>query len=172
MEPEWEEARYRLQAYLRALQLTNPEQQERIISRVLRVAGAKQAEQPGTWPTSLAMNEVRELSERWFGKLLATQERASITGMVALFALDAPKKWPAVFLAEEIPEDFQRAVRECAARAAPDLKVSSMVPQPFENPLPDVNLPRPLVELTKDLVPLATKLFTLLFSIWTGNRLR
>src|SRR6266567_132601 len=107
-EPEWDEARLRVQAYLQALHVTDQEQQERVMVAVLQQAAIKHEKNPQACPTVLAMNEIRGLSEQWFEKLLAPHERAAVTGFVSLFALDATKKWPAVFLADEIPADFHR----------------------------------------------------------------
>jgi len=93
-----------------------------------------------------------------------------------LFVIDATQKWPAAFLAEEIPLDFQRALRHCEVNAAPDLKVSRMVPQPFESPLSDINLPTALGELTKNLSPsIVARAIALVVSglaFLSGNRMR
>jgi hypothetical protein len=176
IEPEWKEARFRLEAYLRALHLTDQEQHQRIISMVLQRAALKQAHQPGADPTVLAMDKIRELSQHWFESVVQPGERAFVPGLVSWFALDATKKWPGVFLAENVPADFSQNLRECEVRAAPDLKVSRMVPQPFDNPLGDINLPTALGQLTKDLPPsLVTKVAAFVlsgFTLWSGNRLR
>ena len=175
-EAEWKEARARLGAYLRALHLANEDQQERIISVVLQQAAVKHAQNLVESPTALAMNEIRDISEQWFAKLSESGERNCTMGFVLLFATDATKKWPAAFLATEIPADCQHALKESWVRAAPDLKFSSMVPQPFENPLQDaLTLPAPLAELAKDKAPFLAKVFAIVvswLSIWPGNRLR
>src|SRR5579863_4209166 len=141
VEPEWREARWRVEAYLRALALSDGEQQQRITSVVLKRAAAKHAQSPGESPTVLAMNETCDLLQQWFQKVIQPSGHASATGFAPLFAIDAAQKWPAAFLAEEVPADFRQVLQECEVRAAPDLKVSRMVPQPFENPLGDINLP-------------------------------
>ena len=175
-ETEWNEAHSRVRAYLVALQVADGGQRDRILSAVLQQAAAKQAEHPGESPTVLAMNEFHSLAEAWFAKRLVTPERAAVRGVVSLSAIDAAKKWPSAFLAEDVPLDFQRALRECEVSAAPDLKVSRMVPQPFESSLPDLNLPNALGELTKNLSPsVVTKAVALLMSgvaFLFGNRMR
>src|SRR5580698_3707791 len=143
-ESEWKEAHARVEAYLTALHLINQEQRERIISTVLQQAALKHAQNPGESPMVLAMNETRELLDQWFEKIIPSRERASVTGLVSLFAIDATTRWPAAFLADEVPADFQRFLRGCEVNAAPDLSVSRMVPQPFETPLSDLNLPTAL----------------------------
>ena len=96
--------------------------------------------------------------------------------MLSLLATETPEKWSAAFLAEDIPADFQRELFPCPVRAVPDLKVSSMVPQPFANPLrAAVKLPIPVGKLTQDLAPLMTKAAASVlsvFSILLGVRLR
>jgi len=175
-ESEWKAAHDRLEAYVMALCLTNQEQRERIISTVLRQAALKHAQNPGESPMVLAMNEIHELLDQWFAKIIPSRERVSVTGLISLFAIDATKRWPGAFLADEVPADFQRTLRACEVNAAPGLSVSRMVPQPFETALSDINLPTALGQLTKDLPPsLVTKVIAFVlsgFTIWSGNRLR
>jgi len=175
-EPEWNEARDRVEAFLRALHLYDVEQQQRIVSLVLQRAALKQAQNPGESPTGLAMREIRDLSEEWFQKVAEPAERASATGLVSLFALDATKKWPHHFLAENVPVELRQSLQRCEVRAAPDLKVSRMVPQPFDSPLGDLTIPTALGQLTKDLSPsLVAKVVAFVlsgFTLWSGNRLR
>lgn len=172
---EWNDAATRVRTYLQALQITNQEQQDRIIAVAMQCAALKQAGSHESLMT-LAMAEIHDLCELWFEKHLAGQERAGITGFVALSAMDATGHWPAVFLADEIPPELQRALQECDVRAVPGLKVSRMVPQPFENPLQEViNLPSPLGQLSKERLSLVAKFSAFVisfFSIWTGHRLR
>jgi hypothetical protein len=176
VEPEWREARCRVEAYLRALDFSDCEQQQRIISVVLQRAVAKHAQTPGESPTVLAMNEICDLLEQWFQKVMQPPGHASATGFAPLFAIDATQKWPAAFLADEVPADFRQILRECEVRAAPDLRVSRMVPQPFDSPLGDMNLPGALGQLTKDLSPsLVAKVTAFIVSgiaFLSGNRLR
>jgi hypothetical protein len=176
VEPEWREARCRVEAYLRALDLSDCEQQQRIISVVFQRAAAKHAQNPGESPTVLAMNEICELLEHWLQKVIQPSGHASATGFVPLFAIDAAQKWPAAFLAEEVPADFRQILEECEVLAAPDLKVSRMVPQPFENPLGAINLPSALGQLTKDMSPsLVARVVAFIlsgFTFWSGNRMR
>jgi len=166
----------RLRTYLQALQVTNHEQQERIVSAVLQRAEMKQAENPQTTLIALAMNEIGSLSDQWFEKLLSNQERPGVNGLVSLCAVDAADKWPAAFLAEQVPPELYYALRRCDVQAVPGLKVSRMVPQPFENPLQDViNLPSPLGSLSKERLSLVAKFSAFVisfFSIWSGHRMR
>lgn len=130
-ELEWDAAHRRLEDYLRALHITDKEQQDRIIPRILECAAIKHAGNPGLCPTALAMEEVRAALDRWLQQILPSRKRGSVMGLNSLFAIDAPERWPAVFLAEEIPPDFQYDLLECQVLAVPDLRVGSMVPQPF-----------------------------------------
>jgi hypothetical protein len=150
---EWQEAEARVRAYLQALQVVEREEQDRIIALVLSRSAVLQMEHPNDSPLSLAMREIRTLAEQWLGQLLVHDERAAVTGFVYLFALDATQKWPTAFLADEIPQDFRQALQTCEVNAAPNLRVSTMVPQPFESPLQDINLVSGLGQLTKNLSP-------------------
>ena len=155
-ELEWYAARLRLEEYLRALHIVNQEQRERIIPRVLERAARTQAEHPGQCPTVLAMAELRGGLEQWFKQNLASRERVAVSGLMAWFSLDAPEKWAVAFLAEDPPAEMQRGLQECQVPAAPALRVSSMVPQPFINPLSaaiNLNLPGPVGKLAQDSVP-------------------
>ena len=166
----------RLDAYLRALHLANQEQQEWIISAVLFQAAIKHAQKPDENPTTLVMTEIREVSEKWLAKLIESGERVSAAGFISLFAANFMEKWPAAFLSAEVPVEFQLSLRELWVRAAPDLKFSSMVPQPFDNALQDaITLSAPLAELAKNKTPFLVRVFTVMvswLSIWPGNKLR
>lgn len=173
---EWAEAEARVRSYLQALELTDRERQEFIVKAVLQRAAAKREENPGANPTALAMEEIHSVSEQWIQSLLANTERPAARGFISLFAIDAPKKWPEAFLADVVPADFRRALCECEISAAPDLKVTRMVPQPFDNLLGDLNLPNALGELTKNLSPSvvgrAAALVLSTISFLLGNRMR
>jgi len=175
-EAEWNDAYCRLDNYLCALRILNPAQRRRIILRLLERTASRHLENPAHCPMALAMQEVNAVTGQWFEQIFSSRKRASVKGFVALLAVDAPEKWPAAFLAEEIPPDFQRALLECRAHAAPDLQVSSMVPQPFANPLPGgINLPDSLTNLARSVTSGATKgavsLLSVMLSLW-GNLLR
>jgi hypothetical protein len=44
------------------------------------------------------------------------------------------EKWPREFLADDVSEDFQCAMREYDLRAGPDLRISRMVPRRIDVP--------------------------------------
>ena len=73
-----------------------------------------------------------------------------------------------VFLLENVPDDFLQAVEECDVRAGPDLRVASMVPQPYENALQDLALPAPL----SNRVPLLARAFAFVISLFSIIRLK
>jgi len=52
-----------------------------------------------------------------------------------LRVINALENWPTAFLAEEVPAELQRAMLRSKVRAVPELQISSMVPEPFDNPL-------------------------------------
>jgi hypothetical protein len=173
---QWREALPRMETYLHALNVASPERQQRILWSILERAAAKQAQNPKENLTTLATNEVFELAEHWFQEIFPAGERVSAGGLISYLAIDAAQKWPEAFLSEDVPADLRLALTKSEVRAAPDLMVSPMVPQPFDNPLGDINLPTALAQLTKDLSPsfVARAVAFVLgaFTLWSGNRLR
>jgi hypothetical protein len=169
-ELEWAAAGRRLEDYLRALQVFDRGQQNQIILRVLERAAGKQAANPTLCPTVLAMEEIRAAMDQWFEQIFSSRDRASVRGFIALLAIDAPNKWPAAFLAENVPSDFRCAMLQSEIRAAPDLRVSNMVPQPFANPLRDgINWPDAGGRLARRLPPLVMKGTTAVLSLFANS---
>lgn len=142
---QWNAAFYRLEDYFRAHRVTNKLHQSQVILRLLQRASAKHAICPNKAPVQLALEEAYAEIDRWFQLLVTDPDlppaRASIMGRVSMHILDAPEKWPNVFLAQEaiVPAEFSSAVRESSIRSGPDLAVSSMVPRPLD-PAPGVEL--------------------------------
>lgn len=168
LNPEWAEAQGRLCRYLQALAVAGERQRDRIVRAVIHRAMTKWEKNPSTVPTVLAMEELRSLTEQWFTMLLPGHERVAVVGLVALFSLNMEQRWPDAFLANEIPADFYRALRDSDIHVVPGLRVSSMVPQPFSNPLDDiVKLSSPLEEVAKGLAPFVSKVFAWAFVAWT-----
>jgi hypothetical protein len=157
-ELEWNAAYCRLEDYLRALHIFNKVYQTQIILRLLERAAEKHAQHPDLCPTVLAMEELRTAMDRWFAEFLPPHKRVSVVGFLAVLASAVPEKWPMALLAEEIPTDCRRALHENEVRAVPELQVTSMVPQPFANPLlVGFNLSEPTQKLGQYLTPLVMK---------------
>jgi hypothetical protein len=133
---EWNAAYYRLEDYLRAHGVTNKVHQSQVILRLLQRAAARHAQTPQTPPIKLALEEAYSEIDRWFEALMdePDERRASIVGRVNLYLLQAPERWPNVFLAPDgmIPPDFRSAMRDSSIQGRPDLSVSSMVPRPLD----------------------------------------
>ncbi len=140
-EEEWNAAYYRLEDYLRALRVVNKVRQSQIILPVLQAAAARHAQDPTLNPTALAVQELFEVLDSWFARAALASETLATTGRVAFLLTDSAEKWPEYFLAEEIPAEYARELRECETLAGPDLEMSSMVPRPLDIPAPDVSLP-------------------------------
>src|ERR1700749_4788161 len=88
---QWEEARAQLNGYLRALQVTCPAQQERIVNRVMECAkAAPRAEMIS--PATAVMDALHQQMEQWFMCLLGAREHVTATGLVSFFAVDAPQR--------------------------------------------------------------------------------
>jgi len=168
---EWNEASSRVEAHLLAMHQVDRDRREKIIQQVLEKAALQKAQHPETSLTTLAMEQIRLEIEQWFGKVLAPCDRLPAKGLTSWYALDAAQKWPGIFLAEEIPADFQQALLQGEVCATPDLSYSSMVPQPYESSLQDINLPAPLGELAKELSPVMAKIFTFILSlaVWSSR---
>lgn len=169
------EPRSQVTTYLRALQVTSPQQQERIVQRVLDEITRKQVGNLEASATTLAMDELHRQMNEWFTRLMGSRGHVVATGMVLFIAIDAPRQWPDIFLEDDLPADFQMAFRQSVVVwGAPGLSVTSMVPQPFENPLPEkIPLPAPLAELTRELSPVMAKLLSFIlvvFFVWPGTR--
>jgi hypothetical protein len=79
----------------------------------------------------------------WFADMLDQRgqphERIAVDGRLALLLCDGPQKWPYAFLDEQqIPSEFEQAMREGVIQAGPDMTVSSMVPRPIDlGPIPE-----------------------------------
>lgn len=136
---EWNAAYYRLEDYFRAHRVSNKVHQSQIILRILQEAAAKHRENPERSPTQLALEEAYLEIDGWFERLIADPEvtalRASNVGRVSMHILDAPERWPNIFLSrdEGVPAEFIAAMRESSIRGGPDLSVSSMVPRPLDS---------------------------------------
>ena len=140
-EDQWNAAYYRLEDYLRSLRVVNKVRQSQIILPILRTASERHAQDPTLDPTSLAVQELFAVLDTWFARAALASETLSTTGRVAFLLTDSAEKWPEYFLAEEIPVEYARELRECETLAGPDLEMSSMVPRPLDIPAPDVSLP-------------------------------
>jgi len=133
----WNAAYVRIEDYLRAHRVHNRLHQIRIIQRILERAARRHAANPALDPTVLAAEETEALMDEWFAAVLDERgqphDRIAVDGRVALLLCDGPERWPDAFLdEEEIPEGFQRAMRDISMKAGPDLAVSSMVPRPID----------------------------------------
>ena len=135
---EWHAAYDRVEDYLRGLRILDPAQQSRIILRMLALAATRHAENPELCPTSLALEETCASIDRWFEQIPSLGESGSIPGLLSLLATDAARKWPAAFLAEDAPLDFQHALLENPMHLSPVVNRSRMVPEPFVSPLADM----------------------------------
>lgn len=172
---DWAEARSRVEAYLKALCLVNPQQQERIVSMVLAQARARHARNPTEKPVAVAMTTLRESSDQWFKHCLPSQEHVSRPALLSLYALDAQKEWPEAYLSDPVPPALENGLQRCDIRAGPDISLARMVPQPLETPLREaMQLPTALTELTRNLSPsLVAKAAAFLFSgfsLWWTKR--
>jgi len=130
---EWNAAYYRLEDYFRALRMVNKVHQSQVILRLLEAAAERHSLDPAQNPTTLAMDEAQAKVEHCFQDVFGEdREQLSVLGRISLLAVDAPERWPRVFLSEGIPDDLRRELRESYVRSGPDLQVSSMTPRPID----------------------------------------
>lgn len=134
---DWNAAYVRVEDYLRAHRIHNRLHSSRITQEVLEAAARRHEEDPTREPTTLAADEIESRMDAWFARVLgekeATAERNAVEGRLGLLLCDGPQKWPYAFLNfERVPEDFAQAMQRVSINPAPDMTVSSMVPQPID----------------------------------------
>jgi hypothetical protein len=134
---EWNAAYVRVEDYLRAHRIHNRLHQSRLIQQILERAAHRHEANPARSPTVLAAEETESLMDTWFAGMLdragQPHERIAIEGRLALLLSDGPQRWPYAFLDEQqVPGEFEQAMRACAIQAGPDMTVSSMVPRPID----------------------------------------
>jgi hypothetical protein len=134
---QWNDAYVRVEDYLRAHRIHNRLHQSRLIQQVLERAARRHEANPTLHPTALAAQEIEALMDLWFAEMLEERgqphERIAVDGRVALLLCDGPQRWPYAFLDEQqVPPDFERAMRAGAIQAGPDMAISSMVPRAID----------------------------------------
>ena len=134
---EWNAAYVRVEDYLRAHRVHNRLHQSRLVHQILQRAAHRHAAEPARSPTALAAEETESLMDVWFAEMLDQRgqphERIAIDGRLALLLCDGPQKWPYAFLDEQqVPLEFEQAMRAGAIQAGPDMAVSSMVPRAID----------------------------------------
>jgi hypothetical protein len=132
---EWEDANVRVGNYLRAMRVANEERQAEIVSSILERAANRAKERPAFRPAILVVEEIRAATARWLAQVLPSSEHVAVGDFLSLRVINALENWPTAFLAEEVPAELQRAMLRSKVRAVPELQISSMVPEPFDNPL-------------------------------------
>jgi len=172
----WGEARLRIEAYLVGMGITSETERERVIQNILKQTAIEYAGNPEGNPVALAMNQLLKTLDQWAGKFSFPDEQSKVRGSVLLYAVDGPKMWPAALFTGEMPDTFRQAISDCQVAATPDLSVSRMVPQPFDNALLDIKLPNAVGKLTKDISPSflakAAAVVASGLALLFGNRLR
>jgi hypothetical protein len=140
---QWNDAYVRVEDYLRAHRIHNRLHQSRLIQQVLERAARRHETEPASNPTALAAQEIEAVMDSWFADMLNERgqphERIAVDGRLALLLCDGPQRWPYAFLDEQqVPKDFERAMRAGAIQAGPDMAISSMVPRAIDlGPIPE-----------------------------------
>jgi len=153
-EADWNEARERLDDYLRALRLMDEARRGQIVMRVLETAVSRRSADSSQSLTLLAMEEARVAMDIWFEGVLGRRERIAVAGLVSMHAVDAAERWPLAFLSDDLPGEFRAEMMESHVRGGSDLQVSSMAPRPLDvGPLLDpIQLPEAIGRIARSAV--------------------
>jgi hypothetical protein len=135
---DWDCARTRLRAYLRALGVCDPLRLNTLTEQFLERARQRARLEPGRAPTELAAVEMDEAMTEWFAAVLeriptGVEHLLSTRGRLALLLADAPERWPDQLLSPgPWPREFVLAMQEAYLRAGPEFQLSRMMPRPLD----------------------------------------
>src|SRR5258708_8775852 len=135
-EEGWKAAYSRLEDYLRAHSCISKLHQSQITLEILQAAAAKHAKDPQQDPIRITMAEAYNRLDQWFERILDEQDvpvtRIANHGRVLMHMIDAPERWPDVFLSDEVPEEFVYAVHQTSIQSGPDFNISTMLARPLD----------------------------------------
>jgi hypothetical protein len=123
----------RLDAYWRALGVTDPQQRAALSEQTLRRA-SEWPETSGSEPVAQALSAARNLLDDWLARTLdlSQQPQALAAARAALLSGAAPD-WPAALFAPPgEAEDVRDALRAAIAEPTPPLAPGAMPAQPIE----------------------------------------
>jgi hypothetical protein len=135
-DPAWDEAYLRVQSYLRAYGLESPVLLGQVTSSLIEEARTRSAPAHAE-PVELAMEVTHARIGSWFAQAGysadAAKEQKSVQGRLALIIADLPGQWANHFLSRDnVPERLSAAMASFRILPGPEMRPSSMVPEPLE----------------------------------------
>ena len=132
--PEWKEAWERINDYLDALRTPESVDRELILLTSFERAIVRKRQEPLTPATELAFEEAQKTLDQALRHLISeavSQDRRSVEQRVRLY-LTEDIDGNLLGRTDEMPEEYQQALREVRLQAAPNLQVASIVARPLE----------------------------------------
>ncbi len=136
----WDEAFGKVENYLRACRVASRLHRARLTALILQRALERRATNQDVLLTTLAIDEARDLIDRWMVGLLPPRENerpySMAEGFLSLYLCDAPMRWPNAFLnPQQEPPGFADTLHARLVKTGPELEVSSMVPRAMDRGL-------------------------------------
>ncbi|MEI6165587.1 MAG: hypothetical protein WCS52_00180 [bacterium] len=136
----WDEAFGKVENYLRACRVASRLHRARLTALILQRALARRESQADVPLATLAIDEARDLIDRWMAGLLPPREHerpyTMAEGFLSLYLCDAPMRWPNAFLnPQQEPPGFADTLHARLVKTGPELEVSSMVPRSMDRGL-------------------------------------
>ena len=134
--PAWDEAFLRVQSYLRAYGLESPVLLSQVTGSLIDEARSR-PESAQAEPVELAMEVTQARIGAWFAQAGFPVDPASgqrfLQGRLALIIADLPGRWANHFLSPgPVPEDLAAAMASLRILPGPEMRPSSMSPEPLE----------------------------------------
>ncbi len=127
----------RVQSYLRAYGMESPVLLNETTAGIIREAREHAQGGPGEHPMSLALGIAQLKIGEWFaqsGRQLDWSDgRTGAQGRLALIVADLPGRWRQFFLSSNpLPAELAAAMRSVEILPGPELRLTSMAPEPLE----------------------------------------
>jgi len=132
--PEWKEAWERINDYLDALRTPESVNRELILLTSFERAIVRKRHEPSTPATELAFEEAQKTLDEALKHLIGaavSEDRRSVEQRVRLYLTESVDG-NLLGRTDEMPEEFQQALREVRLQPAPNLQVASIVARPLE----------------------------------------
>jgi hypothetical protein len=135
-DPDWDEAFLRVQSYLRAYGLESPVLLSQVTGSLIEEARSRSEPAQGE-PVALAMEVTHARIVAWFAHagfpVDPVNEQKFVLGRLALIIADLPGRWANHFLSPEpVPADLSAAMASLRILPGPEMRPSSMAPEPLE----------------------------------------
>jgi len=136
----WDEAFGKVENYLRACRVASRLHRARLTALILQRALNRRSSNLDIPLATLAIDEARDLINRWMTGLLPPRENerpySMAEGFLSLYLCDAPMRWPNAFLnPQQEPPGFADTLHARLVKTGPELEVSSMVPRAMDRGL-------------------------------------